>query len=130
MVEPFAPNSTLQTESVGELQRVYREMEALVRDENFEPERMAALMDRSEELFGQLMEQAQSSVDPPGAFFREKLVDASEQLNRLIALLRMEKEEVFQQINSLKNSRSALSAYQRPQIGMGYTEGKFLDNKK
>jgi hypothetical protein len=125
MVENVELNRVSSPDDWEELFRCYRELETELCKQNFDRESVAFLIDRLDKLFDCLKISNPAEID-----FQPKLGEACQRLNELIPRLRQEKENVLRQITAIKTGRAVMSAYQKPRLGMGYTEGKFLDNRK
>lgn len=106
----------------------YQQLELALKDDDSDPEMIVSLIEQSETLFNQLKLKVETGeitlVD------KEELTRSHQQSRQLIALINKEKGNILSQINALKSGKTALNAYQKPRLGMGYTEGKFLDNKQ
>lgn len=106
----------------------YQELEALLEDENSDPEMITSLIEKSDQLIEKLKSMPQISNEM--VLTVELLAEISGQSQKLISLMNREKDKAMNQISILKSGKTAFNAYQKPRVGMGYTEGKFLDNRK
>jgi hypothetical protein len=125
MAENSGPDRSASPDDWEELLRYYRELETVIGDPDSDPEAIILLIDRCEELVGHL-----KTLPPAENDCKTKILEARQRLNQLIPRIRQEKEKALHQLSTLKTGRSAMNAYQRPRLGMGFTEGKFFDNKK
>jgi hypothetical protein len=125
MAENSRPDRSSSPDDWEELLRYYRELETVIGDPDSDSETIILLIDRCEKLVGRL-----KMLHPAENDCKTKIEEACQRLNQLMPRIRQEKEKALHQLSTLKTGRAAMSAYQRPRLGMGFTEGKFLDNKK
>jgi hypothetical protein len=130
MVEIAEPEENAMESDWTHLLDNYQRLETAVRDEDSDPELIGQLVDQSQRIIVRLMEWEKSPEYLREVASGQALADAQQQLERLITLIQREMAKVSQRMTVLKTGRSAMNAYQRPRLGMGFTEGKFFDNKK
>ncbi len=111
------------------LEQCYNRLKDAIADEQADPQEIAFLVDDAERIVQLLSKLWQSSPhrteDELGLMEKAK-VKAEE----IVRLLQQEMERITESFKSLSSGRQALNAYNSPRVGMGYTEGKFVDRKK
>lgn len=98
-------------------------------------EEVGALLNAAEELRvridEKLKEIQRDSLDPQLLQgIREALNEAHEASERAQQRIEEEKEEIRSALNKFRVGSHVRQAYRPPAIGMGFTEGNFIDSKK
>ena len=111
------------------LEECYDQLNEVIKDDNADPRRITELVDESERIVKSLASKIESSgiKDQDEA---EILQAIKIKADAIVNLLREEMASITELFLNLKTGRQALNAYDIPPIGLGYTEGKFVDRKK
>lgn len=111
------------------LEECYDELVKTINDEEADPKRITDLVGEAEEIMGSLSHILESSE-----FEEQTEIEILEAIkakaDALVNLLRGEMDNIIALSKKLTTGRQAIDAYDSPLIGLGYTEGKFVDRKK
>lgn len=119
-----------KTEALHNLEACYDRLAAIVLDENADPQLITDLTAEASRLIDLI------NRDKPYVSAEHK----AEEL-QLLERLKIKAEEVEnlfhqemgrikQNLGGLKRGKKAVNAYKPPAVGMGYSEGKFVDRKE
>ncbi|NLW55513.1 MAG: hypothetical protein GX050_02635 [Firmicutes bacterium] len=111
------------------LEQCYNRLEDAIKDEQADPQEIAFLVDDAERIVQLLSRLLRSSPLKEEDEF-ELVQKVKVKAEAIVQLLREEMEYIFESFKSLNTGRQAINAYEGPRVGMGYTEGKFVDRKK
>lgn len=111
------------------LEECYDELVKTINDEEADPKRITDLVGEAEEIMGSL-----SHILEYSEFGEQTEIEILEAIkakaDALVNLLRGEMDNIIALSKKLTTGRQAIGAYDSPLIGLGYTEGKFVDRKK
>ncbi len=111
------------------LEECYDQLAEVIRDNNADPRRITELVDESE----QIIQLLASKIESSGIEVQEEveiLQAVKIKADAIVNLLREEMASIRELFINFQTGRQALNAYDLPQVGLGYTEGKFVDRKK
>lgn len=119
-----------QVELENEIQKLglcYEKLLQIIGDPQTEPDQIIELCDQAGAKIANLVrllhDQNQTDI-------RTRLEPIFQKLLQIIPLVETEKNKAYQSLIELKTGKRAVKSYAPPPVGMGYTEGKFLDQKK
>ncbi len=113
---------------INEIETCYEQLELMLANEKAEPEQIAELVFKSEQIFKQLTDEVKN-LDLSEENL-EKFQSLAVKLHQLMSKLTLEINKVNELILSLKKGKQVVTAYNtQPSVGMGFTEGKFIDRK-
>lgn len=111
------------------LEECYNQLVEAIKDDQADPRKIASLVDDAERIVELLTSIWQSSpIKEQGELELMKTVKVK--ADDIVQLLQKEMGHISESFKTLNTGRQALNAYGMPRIGMGYTEGKFVDRKK
>jgi hypothetical protein len=110
-----------------ELEQCYGRLSQVMGNPAAEPGQIIELVAEAAALFARLPEQMQAAEHSEQ---RRQLAKLADQLQQTITVTMTEKNKLHQAILELKIGKQAISSYRPPAVGLGYSEGKFLDQKK
>ncbi|HYH02948.1 MAG TPA: hypothetical protein VEC37_07585 [Bacillota bacterium] len=119
-----------QLEFENEVQKLDLYYEKLLRitgDPETEPDQVIELSDQASMTITNLAKLLQNQRQ---ADIRPRLEQLYQKLLQVMRLVENEKNKAYQALIDLKTGKRAVKSYGPPPVGMGYTEGKFLDQKK
>lgn len=104
----------------------YSQLTEAVQSETVSPEQIIALSDKAESIIAEIKKDSayRATVKP------EEALELKRQADGLIGLIKDEMNKLASQISKLKSGSRAVKGYQSAPVGMGYSEGKFMDIKK
>jgi hypothetical protein len=119
--------AALFSSEVRKLGLCYRKMLQSITDGESDPEKITELADEAvrliEELTGTLPNLSASAR-------KSQLEWLYHQLQQVIAVTEGAKMKLFHALRELNTGKQAIRSYRSPAVGIGYTEGTFLDQKK
>jgi hypothetical protein len=122
MGQPLKCDAALQR-----LDFCYGQLLSVISDTQSEPEQILKLVDETTALIAGLVAELEKAGELAPRMQLEKV---SHKLQQVIAVAINGKNQVYQAIMELKTGKQVINSYRPPAVGMGYTEGKFLDQKK
>jgi hypothetical protein len=111
----------------SELERCYGQLLQALNAPDSGPEQVMGLVDEATALIAGLPPLPEAA-DQIG--YRLRLVKLADQLQQVITATEVEKSKLYQAIRELKTGKQAIRSYCPPAVGMGFSEGKFVDRKK
>lgn len=117
-------------QAIEELTHVYEELDPSGEVETFES--MLTKADQLKERVDEMLRaMSAETVEPTMAHtIHLALIQAYKASLNAMNRVQSEKEEIGCSLNQLKVNNKARQAYSSPAIGMGFTEGNFIDSKK
>lgn len=118
------------------LQDCYDRLEKEFSARNVDARRITELVEEADRIIKFLSLNAAGQAGEAGtdgkstAGEREILESLRKKARRLEELFKKEMAGIEEAISNLKTGRRAINAYHPPRVGMGYTEGKFVDRKE
>ncbi|NLC52922.1 MAG: hypothetical protein GX770_03025 [Firmicutes bacterium] len=110
------------------LENCYNRLAQIVKDEEADPQAITSLVDEAEQivvLLNAILQRA--SVEGE----KEQNIQAvKEKADAIVQLLQEEMGTIAEQYAQIKTGRQAIDAYYPQPVGLGYSEGKFIDRKK
>jgi hypothetical protein len=105
----------------------YDQLLQVLTDARPEPEQILELAEETVALLARLTDYPveKGEIEP-----RLQLENLFHKLQQVIKVTVDEKDKIYQSMLKLKTSKRVFQSYRPPAVGMGYTEGKFLDQKK
>jgi hypothetical protein len=104
----------------------YEQLLLVIAAAHSEPEQILKLVDEAAALIAGLTDY-QGEMEARHWSQLEKLFC---KLQQVIEVTAEEKNKICRAMSNLKTGKQAIQSYRPPAVGMGYTEGKFLDQKK
>jgi hypothetical protein len=123
MEQPLSFDAALQ-----KLDCCYEQMLPVIGNADVDPDKIEALVDETNTLFLKIA--AEMEKEAIGSEQRIQLTKLADRLQLVITAVQMAKKQIYQSMVDLKTAKQAINSYRPPAVGMGYTEGKFLDQKK
>ncbi|HEY8464805.1 MAG TPA: hypothetical protein VIM29_12510 [Bacillota bacterium] len=120
------PTTTWETE-LKKLDCLYEQLLKVAADPQADPEQVVALSTEADAVISGWIAKLPSR---PGRDARPQLEQLQQKLFRIRRLVETERNKAFQSLKNLKAGKRAVQSYRPPTVGLGYTEGKFLDTKK
>lgn len=111
------------------LEKCYDELVKVIKAEEADPQRITDLVREAEEIMGSLSYTLKSS-GIEDQVETEILEAIKTKADAIVNLLREEMDTIIALSKKITTGRQAMNAYDLPMIGLGYTEGKFIDRKK
>lgn len=111
------------------LEECYDELVKVINAEEADPQRITDLVGEAEEIVGSLSYVLESSEFEEQSEI-ESLEAIKTKADAIVNLLREEMDNIVALSKKITTGRQAINAYDLPMIGLGYTEGKFVDRKK
>lgn len=110
------------------LENCYDRLAQVVKDEQADPKAIASLVEEAEQIVVLLNTILQRT--PLEAEDVHTVQAVKEKADAIVQLLHEEMEVVAAHYAQIKTGRQAIDAYNPPLVGLGYSEGKFVDSKK
>ncbi|NLM36670.1 MAG: hypothetical protein GX202_00905 [Firmicutes bacterium] len=110
------------------LENCYNRLTQVVKDEHADPKVITSLVDEAEQivvLLNSILQRTALEGED-----EETLKTVKEKADAIVQLLHQEMETIAEQYAQLKTGRQAMDAYYSPPVGLGYSEGKFVDRKE
>jgi|GEM_PF-522568 len=133
-------NTQAQTEANGEsklealrsLEERYDRLAGIVQDENADPQLITDLSAEADAIVEFLKGRENSTeMDKASARSEQELLQRLREKSQAVEeLFGKELGRIKESLGGLKRGKKAVSAYGPPAVGMGYSEGKFVDRKK
>ena len=112
---------------IQKLDLCYEKLLQITGEPQTSPDQVIELSDQAGAIIANLatllQDQSQTNI-------RLRLEPVFQKLLQIIQLVEKEKNKAYQSLMELKTGKRAVKSYAPPPVGMGYTEGKFLDQKK
>ncbi|HOP74674.1 MAG TPA: hypothetical protein PLC07_06410 [Bacillota bacterium] len=108
------------------LRTCYVQLAEAVQSETASPEYIVALSETADKIIDEIKKDSafRAAVRP------EEVLELKEQAEALIRLIKTEMEKRASHISNLQSGRRAVKGYHSLPVGMGISEGKFMDIKK
>ncbi|HHT49614.1 MAG TPA: hypothetical protein GXZ98_10030 [Firmicutes bacterium] len=111
------------------LEDCYERLMEAIKDETVDPKEISSFVEEAEHIVVLLTNILQKSpIDEEAQLELIKAVKAK--ADAIIQVLHEEMETIAASYEQLKTGKRALNAYQPQPVGLGYSEGKFVDRKK
>ena len=119
-----------RTEVLHNLEACYDRLAAIVRDENADPQLITDLTAEAGRLID-LLNRDKSLVPAAQKVEELQLLERlKSKVEEVESLCHKEMGRIKQNLGGLKRGKKAVNAYKPPAVGMGYSEGKFVDRKE
>lgn len=119
-----------KTEVLRNLETCYDRLAAIVRDENADPQLITDLTAEAGRLID-LLNRDKSLVPAAQKVEELQLLERlKSKVEEVESLFHKEMDRIKQNLGGLKRGKKAVNAYKPPAVGMGYSEGKFVDRKE
>jgi prophage DNA circulation protein len=122
MGQPLKCDTALQR-----LDFCYEQLLSVISDTQSKPEQILELVNETTALIAGLTAELEKTGE---VVPRVQLEKVFHKLQQVIAVTVNGKNQVYRAMMELKTGKQAINSYRPPAVGMGYTEGKFLDQKK
>ena len=111
------------------LEDCYERLLKAIKDEGADPKEISSFVDEAEQIVVLLSTILQKKpIEEEAEFELMKAVKAK--ADAIIQLLHEEMETIAENYAQIKTGKQAINAYQPQSVGLGYSEGKFVDRKK
>ncbi|MBA2132295.1 hypothetical protein [Capillibacterium thermochitinicola] len=110
------------------LENCYDRLAQVVKDEQADPKVITSLVDEAEQIVVLLNSILQRT--PLEGEKEETLKTVKEKADAIVQLLQQEMGTIAEKYAQIKTGRQAVDAYYPQPVGLGYSEGKFVDRKE
>ncbi|HBG17375.1 MAG TPA: hypothetical protein DDW93_11375 [Firmicutes bacterium] len=111
------------------LEECYDQLVKVIKGDSGDPQKITVLVAEAEQIVDSLSFVIQSSgLENQDEVEMMKAIKIK--ADAIVNLLREEMDAIAELFKNITTGRQALNAYDIPPIGLGYTEGKFVDRKK
>lgn len=112
------------------LENCYNRLAEVVKDEQADPKAITSLVDEAEQIVVLLNSILQRTGMEEEADQETIMETIKEKADAIVQLLQDEMGTIAQQYAQIRTGRQAIDAYYPQPVGLGYSEGRFVDNKK
>ncbi len=110
------------------LENCYNRLAQAVKDEQADPKVITSLVDEAEQIVVLLNSILQRTLLEEEK--EQTIQTVKEKADAIVQLLQEEMGAIAEQYAQIKTGRQAINAYYPQPVGLGYSEGKFVDRKK
>ncbi len=111
------------------LEDCYDRLLKAIKDDEADPKEISSFAEEAEQIVVLLSNLLQKSAIEQEAEL-ELIRAVKAKADAIIQLLHEEMEAIAESYAQIKTGQQAINAYQPPTVGLGYSEGKFVDRKK
>ncbi|NLY90586.1 MAG: hypothetical protein GX081_03140 [Firmicutes bacterium] len=111
------------------LEDCYERLMKAIKDEGADHTVISSFVDEAEQIVVLLSNILKKSVIEEEVEL-ELMRAVKAKADAIIQLLQEEMESIAESYAQIKTGQKAINAYQPPSVGLGYSEGKFVDRKK
>lgn len=110
------------------LENCYNRLAQAVKDEQADPKEITSLVEEAEQIV--VLLDAILQRTPLEEEKEQTIQTVKEKADAIIQLLNEEMGAIAEQYAQIKTGRQAIDAYYPQPVGLGYSEGKFVDRKE
>lgn len=117
-------------EALRKLEACYDRLVSIVQDDHADPQLITDLTAESDQLIDLINQDKQPVTAAHQGEERQLLESLKAKSEELETLFHKEMGRIKADLGGLKQGKKAVNAYKPPAVGMGYSEGKFVDKKE
>lgn len=117
-------------DALRKLEACYDRLVSIVQDDHADPQLITDLTTEADQLIDLINQDKQPVKTVHQGEERQLLASLKAKSGELETIFRKEMDRLKADLGGLKKGKKVVSAYKPPAVGMGYSEGKFVDRKE